>query len=141
MPWFLWMLLGLLLVGLELVLAGSFFLIFFGISALLIGTLTFVGLDGPIWLEWLLFSVLSIGLLVLFRSPLMNALRPPERPVDQLTGDIAVALDDIPAGEIGRAELRGASWTARNAHTGPLVRGQRCRVRRVDGLMLHLVPE
>ena len=141
MPWFLWMLLGLLLVGLEVVLAGSFFLIFFGISALLIGTLSFLGLEGPIWLEWLLFSVLSIGLLALFRSPLMNTLRPPERPVDQLTGDIAVVLDDIPAGEIGRAELRGASWTARNAHTAPLVRGQRCRVQRVDGLMLHLVPE
>jgi membrane protein implicated in regulation of membrane protease activity len=141
MPWFLWMLLGLLLAGLEVMFSGSFFLIFFGLSALLIGTLSFLGLAGPIWLEWLLFSALSIGLLVLFRSPLMNVLNPPDQPVDQLTGDIAVAIDAIPAGEIGRAELRGATWTARNAHTAPLARGQRCRVQRVDGLMLHLVPE
>jgi len=141
MPWFVWILLGLLLAALELTFSGSFFLIFFGASALLIGTFAFVGLEGPIWVEWLLFAVLSIALLVLFRSPLVNALRGPERPVDQLTGDIAVALDDIPPGEIGRAELRGAAWTARNAHHAPLPRGQRCRVQRVDGLMLHLVPE
>ena len=141
MPWFVWILLGLLLAALELMFSGSFFLIFFSISALLIGTFAFIGLAGPIWLEWLLFAALSLGLLTLFRSPVLNALRGPERPVDQLTGDIAVALDDIPPGEIGRAELRGASWTGRNAHTAPLAKGQRCRVLRVDGLMLHLVPE
>ncbi|HXE80143.1 MAG TPA: NfeD family protein [Vicinamibacterales bacterium] len=141
MPWFVWMLLGLVLAALELLFSGSFFLIFFGLSALLIGTLGFLGLEGPIWVEWLLFAVLSTGLLVLFRSPLVNALRGPDRPPDSLTGDIAVALDVIPPGEIGRAELRGAVWTARNAHAESLAKGQRCRVERVDGLMLHLVPK
>ena len=34
--------------------------------------------------------------------------------VDSLVGETAVAQQDIPAGEIGRVELRGTSWSARN---------------------------
>jgi membrane protein implicated in regulation of membrane protease activity len=50
-------------------------------------------------------------------------------------------LEDIPAGGIGRAELRGTTWTARGADGIPLSRGTRCRVDRVDGLTLWLRAE
>jgi len=56
-------------------------------------------------------------------------------------GETAVPMEDIAAGEIGRAELRGTVWSARNASAEPLVRGRRCRVVRVDGLLIHLEPE
>jgi inner membrane protein len=141
MTWWMWLLLGLLLAALELATPGGFYLIFFGLSALLIGTLELIGVEGPIWLEWLLFSFLSIALLALFRNPILRVLRPTDLPVDQIIGDIAVAVSDIPPGSVGRAELRGAGWSARNVHSGVLVQGQRCRVQNVDGLMLLLVPE
>jgi inner membrane protein len=141
MTWWLWLVLGLLLTGLELVSAGGFYLIFFGLSALLIGTLELAGVAGPIWLQWFLFTALSIVLLILFRNPLLKALRPQHVAVDQLVGEIAIPVDDIPAGAVGRAELRGAGWSARNLHDATLAKGQRCRVQRVDNLMLFLIPE
>jgi membrane protein implicated in regulation of membrane protease activity len=141
MTWWLWLVLGLLLAGMELATPGGFYLIFFGLSALLIAVLELLGFAGPVWVQWLLFSVLSVGFLLLFRNPLLRMLRPADLPVDQLIGDIAVAVTDIPPGQVGRAELRGSGWSARNVHTAALTQGQRCRVQNVDGLMLHIVPE
>jgi membrane protein implicated in regulation of membrane protease activity len=141
MTWWLWLVFGLALAGLELVSAGGFYLIFFGLSALLIGTLQVMGLNADVWVQWLLFTALSVGLLTLFRNPLLRALRPTDVPVDQLVGEVAIPIEDIAAGSVGKAELRGAGWNARNEHHGPLHKGQRCRVRRVDELMLILIPE
>jgi membrane protein implicated in regulation of membrane protease activity len=141
MSWWLWLILGLVLTALELLSPGGFYLIFFGVSALVIGTLDLVGLAGPQWLQWFLFTVIAFAALLFFRNPLLRAFKPSTMPVDQLAGAIAIPIDDIPIGEVGRAELRGTGWAARNAHHAPLAKGQRCRVQRVDGLMLFLVPE
>jgi membrane protein implicated in regulation of membrane protease activity len=141
MAWWLWLLVGLVLTGLELMAAGGFYLIFFGLSALLIGVLELAGFGGAVWLQWLLFAVLSIVALVLFRNPLLRTLNQHQLPVDRIVGEIATPVADIPAGDVGRAELRGTSWTARNIYQAPLLKGQRCRVERVDGLMLFLLPE
>jgi membrane protein implicated in regulation of membrane protease activity len=94
-----------------------------------------------VWVQWFLFTALSVGLLALFRNPLLKALRPQEVSVDQLVGETAIPIEDIAAGSVGKAELRGAAWNARNEHHGLLHKGQRCRVRRVDELMLILIPE
>lgn len=141
MPWWLWLLAGVVLAALELVGSGGFYLIFFGLSALLIGLLQFAGFVGAVWMEWLLFAVLSVLSLALFRNPLLRTLHADMMPVDKIVGEIATPVADIPAGEVGRAELRGAGWAARNLHQAPLLKGQRCRVERVDGLMLFLLPE
>ena len=141
MSWWLWLVLGLALTALELLSSGGFYLIFFGLSAFLIGTLKLLGLQSQAWVQWFLFTALSFALLLLFRNPLLKAFRPTEVPVDQLVGEIAIVIEDITAGGVGKAELRGTGWNARNTHHGPLHKGQRCRVQRVDGLMLLLVPE
>jgi membrane protein implicated in regulation of membrane protease activity len=51
---------------------------------------------------------------------------------------VATPLEDLAPGAIGKAELRGTVWTARNADSRPLAKGERSRVLRVDGLMLLL---
>jgi membrane protein implicated in regulation of membrane protease activity len=38
-------------------------------------------------------------------------------------------------------ELRGTSWSARNASDAAIGAGMRCRVARVEGLMLYVRPE
>ena len=43
MIWWYWMVLGLLLLGLELATPGGFFLLFFGVGALLVGGLAIIG--------------------------------------------------------------------------------------------------
>jgi membrane protein implicated in regulation of membrane protease activity len=144
MLWWLWILLGLALLFLEIATPGGFFFLFFGLGAVLTGTLVGLGVGGPTWLSWLLFSVLSTGSLLLFRNPLLARMKAAEgeRPkVDQLAGEIALLLDDLPVGGTSKAELRGTAWTARNDGSVGLVRGQRCRVHRVEGLMLWLRAE
>jgi hypothetical protein len=140
MHWWLWLVLGLVLIGLEVLTPGGFYVLFFGIGALIVGTLAGFGWGGPTWLQWLLFSVISTGALLVFRPFLIRATRSKERPdpMDTLVGEIAVLMEDLPAGGIGKAELRGTSWTVVNRGDTLLPRGQRCRVEHVEGLSLWI---
>jgi membrane protein implicated in regulation of membrane protease activity len=143
MLWWHWLIIGLVLVALELAASGGFYVIFFGIAAIAIGGLRLVGAAGPLWMQLVLFSVLSVASLLLFRSPLMKMMKldSPGRDVDSMVGDTATPLEDIAAGAVGRAELRGAVWSARNHDAVPLVRGQRCTVVSVDRLMIFITAE
>jgi membrane protein implicated in regulation of membrane protease activity len=47
-----------------------------------------------------------------------------------------VLLQDLPVGGEAKAEYRGVPWSARAAAGIPLRAGQRCRVERVEGLVL-----
>jgi hypothetical protein len=138
MPWWCWLLLGLALLGFETLTPGGFYFLFFGVASLLLGTLAGAGAGGPVWFQWLLFSALSVASLLLFRGPLLARMSRQERAgeVDSLIGEIAIVQDDLPPGETGKAEMRGTSWSVRNADQHLLRRGQRCKVERVQGLTL-----
>jgi membrane protein implicated in regulation of membrane protease activity len=141
MTWWLWILLGLVLSALELATPGGFYLIFFGVGALFTGLVSLLDFGVPGWAEWIVFAVASVVMLLVFRRPILRMMQPAMPDVDSLVGEIATTMDAIPAGQVGRAELRGTAWSARNGHGLELARGQRCRVERVDGLTLYLVPE
>ena len=118
---------------------GSFFVLFFGVGALVVGSLVGLGAIGEPSLEWLLFSVFSVGSLVAFRSRLLERFqrsRTSTVGTEGFTGDTAVLLDDLEPGSVGKAELRGSVWTVRSHDAARLERGQRCRVESVDGLTL-----
>jgi len=142
MAWWAWILAGLVLLGLELAL-GTFYLVFLGIAAIIVGLLAMFGASGPLWLEWMLFIAFSAGLVLLLRKPLLGRLkiRSDPRDIDTLVGVAAVAIDTIPPGGIGKVEMRGTVWTAHNASREPLARGERCRVEWVQGLSLWVRPE
>lgn len=144
MLWWYWITLGLILAALELATPGGFFLLFFGVGGILVGFLELAGIAGPAWVQWLLFAAISIGALLVFRGPLLRRLHRDDwmRPkVDALTDDVATTLEEIAPGSIGRVEMRGTAWSARNVGGGVLTKGQRCAVQRVDGLTLYIVPE
>jgi membrane protein implicated in regulation of membrane protease activity len=143
MEWWHWLLLGLVLVALELAASGGFYVIFFGVAALAIGALHLFDLAGPMWWQALLFSVLSVASLLLFRGPVLHwmQLDTPGADVDSLVGETAIPIGDIAPGSVGKAELRGTVWSARNTSGAAIVQGQRCRVVRVDRLMIFLEPE
>ena len=140
MDWWLWLLLGLALLLVELVTPGGFYFLFFGVGAIVTGVLAGLGLAGQPWLQWLLFTGFSLAGLLLFRKPLVERTRAknPAGDVDSLVGEAAVALADIGVNAIGKAELRGAAWSARNVGDTIVLSGQRCRVEQVDGLMLFI---
>ena len=141
--WWHWLVLGLLLIALELAASGGFYIIFFGVAAIIISLMAALGAETPVWLELLLFSTLSVGSLLFFRSPLMRWMNIAGAgvDVDSLVGETGVAQQDIPPGDIGRVELRGTSWTARNSGAMRLTTGQRCTVIRVERLTLFVEAE
>ena len=144
MPWSLWVLLGLVLLAMELVTPGGFFIAFFGVAALLVGLLTGLGIIGPVWLQWILFSALSVVSVLLFRKPLLEWMKrrsPPPAAVDTLVGETALLTEDLAPGSIGKAELRGTSWSVRSREGRALRKGERCRVQQVDGLTLWVQGE
>src|SRR5688572_6105127 len=143
MSWWMWMALGVVLAVLELASPGGFVVIFFAVAAVVVALLGLTGVARDPVLQWILFSVLAIVALRLFRDPLLKRLRSGERPdtVDSLAGESAVASTDMAPGQYGQAELRGSVWQARNVDGGPIHAGQRLRVVAVDGLMLDVRSE
>ncbi len=143
MAWWIWILIGLVLLGVEAGTPGGFFFLFFGISGLAVGTLSGLGIAGPLWVQWVLFSALALLALAVLRKPLQARLNVDgkHKSVDKLTAEIAIAQTDIAPGEMGKAELRGTTWSARNATTEAIAVGRRCKVEKVEGLTLFVRPE
>ena len=137
-----WLAAGLALVVAELATPGGFVIIFFGIAALVVGILGLLGVVSSAPLQFLLFSVLSVGSLALLRARLQSKLRTPGASnVDSLIGDLAIPQERLSPGVVGKVEVRGSTWSARNTSSVTLDPGQRARVAAVDGLTLAVVPE
>jgi membrane protein implicated in regulation of membrane protease activity len=141
--WWQWLLFGLVLMAAELASPGGFYIIFFGIAAVAVGLLDGAGMAGGTTTQIALFAVLAVMTLVVFRSRLLRWFQAdPQRPaVDQLVGEVGVAGEDLPPGQVGRVELRGTAWSARNGSTVIVARGGRVRVTGVEGLTLDVEPE
>jgi membrane protein implicated in regulation of membrane protease activity len=142
MDWWLWVAGGLALVVAELITPSGFFIIFFGIGALTVGLLAGAGAVSSTWAQWVAFSVLSVLYLVVFRGRVEARLRiPPPPNVDSLVGVLAIVQERLLPGVVGKVEVRGSIWSARNTSSVTLDAGQRARVAAVDGLTLTVVPE
>jgi membrane protein implicated in regulation of membrane protease activity len=139
MPWWGWIIVGVLLLGGETVADAEFFLVFLGVAAVLTGLLGLAGLSGGIAAQWAIFGALSVVLLVGFRARVYGRLRGTRAPGHEtIVGEIAVVHEPIPPGGLGRAELRGASWSARNSGSQPIAAGERAQVVRLEGLVIDV---
>lgn len=135
MIWWLWVMVGLGLLVVEMATPGGLFALFFGLGALCVAPLAALGL--PVAGQWVIFSVVSVVLLVTLRNRLQQRLGRRAAPqVDSLVGQEVVLLEDLPAGGEAKAELRGVPWSARMASGAAAARGQRCTVERVEGVLL-----
>ena len=141
MEWWMWLAGGLVLLVIELATPSGFFVMFFGLGALTVGVLARLGLAEAAWAQWLIFTVTSVAYLLFFRGRLQKSMDHPPANVDTLIGETATPRERIEPGAIGRADLRGALWNARNESAAVINAGQRCRVTRVDGLLVYVQPE
>ena len=141
MDWWIWILVGLGLLAVEVIVPGGIILLFFGAAAIVVGTFVLLGIGGPVWFQWAMFSALSVASLLTLRGPILrkiNAADDEAEYVDTLVGMAVVASEDIVPGAEGKAELRGTSWGAQNVGTEPLAQGEDGVVERVDGLKLYI---
>src|SRR5918993_1759606 len=124
MTWWMWIAGGLVLMVLELATPSGFFIMFFGLGALTVGALTGAALLVSPLAQWLLFTALSVVYLLLFRGSFQKhfpSLPPPD--IDSLVGALAVPQGGIEPGSVGKVEVRGSSWSARNVADAPITIG------------------
>ncbi len=140
MPWWGWMIIGAILLGAELLgVDAAFYLVFIGIAALITGLVELAGAGLEVWVQWILFSVIAIVLMVLFRKKLYARLR--GGGVGYQTGpagEILTLEQALEPGQTGRINYRGTDWTIVNDSDEAFAAGQRVRISRVDGLKLNL---
>lgn len=142
MTWWMWLGVGLVLMVAELVTPSGFYLMFFGLGAFGVALLAGAGVLTSTGLQLLAFTVLSLVSLGLFRGPVLRRFQQPPSPdLDPLIGTLATPSEPIAAGAVGRVEVRGTTWTARNVDALPVTPGQRCTVTQIDGLLLSIRPE
>lgn len=139
--WWMWLAGGLVLLLVEIATPSGFFVMFFGLGALTVGVFQFVGFLGSAVTQWFVFTVLSIVYLFLFRGRLQQSINRAPDNIDTLIGELVVPRERILPGQVGRVDLRGALWSARNATGGLVEAGQRCRVTAVEGLTIDVQPE
>ncbi|MDH3536205.1 MAG: NfeD family protein [Gammaproteobacteria bacterium] len=140
MPWWGWMIFGALLLGSELLAVDAgFYLVFIGIAAAITGLIELTGIGLEPWVQWLLFSAISIVLMVLFRKKLYARLRGSGVGYETgPAGETVTVEQALAPGQTGRMSYRGTQWTIVNDSSQPFEQGQQVRISRVDGLTLKL---
>lgn len=143
MLWWHWLLLGLVLTALEIAASGGFYIVFFGVAAIIVSLLALAGIAGPLWLQMLLFSALSVASLLFFRNPIMRRLNlgAGAADIDTLATETGSVIEAMAPGGNGRVEVRGTPWSARNVGATPLSSGARIVVVRSDRLTLLVKAE
>lgn len=100
-------------------------------------------LHGPLWLQVLVFLVVSGGLLAAlwpftkkFLNPHVTATN-----IDSVIGSIGIvtsAIDNIEAH--GQVKLNGMEWTARSTTGEPIAEHTRVRVDKIEGVKVFVTP-
>ncbi|MCH7509280.1 MAG: NfeD family protein [Proteobacteria bacterium] len=140
MMWWGWIVLGVIILGAEMfVIDAQFFLVFIGLSAILVGLLNLFGLALPEWGQWMLFAALALISMFTFRKALYSKIKgsaPGFRA--SIEGDMVLVANELAPGAESRTSHRGTNWTIRNIGGGSIPAGQKARVVKTEGLVLHV---
>jgi membrane protein implicated in regulation of membrane protease activity len=136
MDWLVWLIVGVVLLGVEAV-SLAFVAVYFGIAALVAALVA--GLGGPLWLQVAVFCVVSLLGLVLTRRIAKQLMRGPavKTNIHRLVGRRGIVTKEIPA-DVGQGQIQVGTeyWTARpffeDGHGIP--EGAKVEVVKVDGV-------
>ena len=140
MPWWGWVSIGIILMGVELTAVdAAFYLIFVGAAAVCVGIVGLAGVDLPVWGQLLGFAILAVMSMVMFRGRLYDRIRGGLPGYEyQVAGRIVSVGEEVPLGGQTRVELQGTQWTAVNVGPAPIAAGDRARVVGRDSLNLSI---
>lgn len=140
MPWWGWIILGALLLGAELLgVDAAFYLMFIGLAAVATGFLEVIGINLEPWVQFVVFAVIALVLMVFFRKKLYARLRGDGVGYAVGPAGETIRLEQALApGERGRIAYRGTDWTIVNAGDQAFEKGQQVEITAVDGLTLKL---
>ena len=147
MLWWHWSILGFVLIGIEILTLGglgNFYFLFFGMAGLIVSGLTWAELIEAAALQWFLFALFGILSFIIMKNPLQGKGKTSTENdllVDSMVGEMATVLEALAPQAIGKVELRGSTWNARNAGTALLEKDTHAKIVRVDGLTLWIQAE
>ncbi len=98
-------------------------------------------LSGPVWLQILLFAVVSGGLLIGLWPFVKKFLNPrlTKTNVDSVIGSrgyVTAAIDNVHA--TGQVKLGGMEWTARSSDGSPIAEGTLVKVDKIEGVKVYV---
>lgn len=135
--WLVWAIIGIGLLIAEIT-TGAFVLLFFGVSALLVAAGVLLGLNNLAY-ELLIFSLLGLGGLVVFRRRLKETFSPSNRGGYSIDTQSTFRLSDPVSGRSEAAiSYQGTKWTAVNEGEEELPAGSYVIVTRIEGIKLHI---
>ena len=115
--------------------------IWFAAGSLAAAIVGFLG--GPLWLQALLFLVVSGGLLAMFWPFVKKFLNPKlvKSNVDAIVDSMGYVIADIDnMASTGQVKLNGMEWTARSATGKPIKVGTLVKVDRIEGVKAFVTP-
>jgi membrane protein implicated in regulation of membrane protease activity len=140
MAWWSWCILGVALLGLELLaIDAQFYLVFTGVAAVVVGLLGLVGIALPEWAQWIAFGVLSLVAMFTIRRQIYTKLL--SKPGGKVNTDIhqhVIVGQLLEPGTSCRIEYRGTGWTAINVGKAAIPAGGEARIESIEGLTLHV---
>lgn len=133
-----WLIALVVLVAGEAITVGLTF-IWFAVGAL--GGLLVAVLGGEVWLQVVVFLILSALTLILVRPAAAKLLTPGISPTnaDRILSQIALVTEDINnIAETGQVKLFGQIWTARSENGEPIPAQTRVRILRIEGVKVFV---
>lgn len=143
MIWWVWVAVGSLLLAFEIITPGGFYIFFFGAGAIITGLLLLLGIPMTLSVQIIIFLLLSILSLFLFRKRLLAIMETKQGldKVDKMEGERVIATTDIPVNEFGQVEFRGVPWKAKNIGLKTIEKDNSCYIKKVNGLQFEVSTE
>lgn len=141
MDTYIWLALMVVFLIVEAACAIHLVSIWFAVGSLAAMVISLLG--GPVWLQILLFTVVSAGLLACLWPFTKKFLRPhlTKTNVDSVIGSqgyVTADIDNIHAQ--GQVKLNGMEWTARSTDGSPIPTGTLVKVDRIEGVKAFVSP-
>ena len=134
MTWYIWLILFLVFLGLEIITTGVFFFLCFSTGALF--AMLFSLLGASFQVELVVFCAVSLASILLIR-PLFKryiAKQKTETNVDSLIGAKALVIDEIKVNGMGKVKIEGEVWLAVSKEN--IAKGETVVVESIDGTKL-----
>ncbi|WP_372520529.1 NfeD family protein [Candidatus Ruminimicrobiellum ovillum] len=132
--WYVWLILFLVFLGLEIMTTGVFFFLCFSTGALF--AMLFSLLGASFQVELVVFCAVSLASILLIR-PLFKkyiAKQKTETNVDSLIGTKAIVIEDIKVNDMGKVKTEGEIWLAVSNEN--IAKGETVVIESIDGTKL-----
>ena len=129
---FIWIIVGITLVLLEVIIPGGF-VVFLGISAVITGLLAYFEFMVNFGVLFLFWAALSLFLILLFRSqvhkwfPSLERFKPTTEYTEMFEKEVEVVEDVGPDSDEGRVRFQGTTWKAMSRE-GNLTAGEKAKI-------------